>query len=193
VISAAESARDPVVVVPYDAAWPSRFRREARRLEVALRGATPVIEHIGSTSVPGLAAKPVIDLLVGVRSLDAFAGHADRLSACGYEYVPAYEATLPERRFFRRRLHGLRTHHVHVVELNGPGWRRYLAFRDRLRADAALAANYARLKSALAARFAADRDAYTEGKTGFVEAALALTLRAPTRTAISARSASPAA
>ncbi len=186
-------ALDPVVVVPYDAAWPSRFRREARRLQAALLAAAPVIEHIGSTSVPGLAAKPVIDLLVGVRSLDAFASHVDRLAACGYEYVPAYEATLPERRFFRRRLRGIRTHHVHVVELNGPCWRRYLAFRDRLRADAALASNYATLKSALAARFAADRDAYTDGKTGFVEAALALELRAPARPLLSVRPASPAA
>lgn len=185
---AVAAVADPVVVVAYDSAWPVRFRKEARRVAIALRGVGSAIEHIGSTSVPGLAAKPVIDLLVGVPSLETLGDREPRLVVAGYEYVPAYETKVPDRRFFRRCLRGLRTHHLHVVALGGTGWVRYLAFRDRLRADPEVAASYAELKRELAARFADDRDAYTDGKTRFVETVLAL----PARTK-SAASASPAA
>jgi len=84
---------------------------------------------------------------------------------------------MPERRFFKRVVRGVRTHHVHVVETNGVYWKRYMKFRDSLRADTWLAARYAELKRRLAARFRFDRDAYTNGKTGFVEAVLAMPAR----------------
>jgi GrpB-like predicted nucleotidyltransferase (UPF0157 family) len=166
--------QDPIVVVPYDPAWPIRFRIEARLVQVALSAQRPAIEHIGSTSVPGLAAKPVIDMLVGVPSLDAFEAYVDRLSSYGYEYIPEYERALPDRRFFKRMVRGVRTHHAHVVEVNGLYWKRYLKFRNHLRADGWLAARYAEVKRRLARRFPNDRDAYTNGKTGFVEAVLAM-------------------
>jgi GrpB-like predicted nucleotidyltransferase (UPF0157 family) len=167
---------DPVVVVPYDPAWPVRFRIESQLLHLALAALRPAIEHIGSTSVTGLAAKPVIDMLVGVPSLAAFEAHAARLSPYGYEYIPEYERALPERRFFKRVVRGVRTHHVHVVEVNGLYWKRYLRFRNHLRGDPWLAARYAELKRRLAGRHRHDRDAYTNGKTGFVEAVLAMPL-----------------
>jgi len=169
------------VVVPHDVSWSARFRIESRLLHVALSDLATAIEHIGSTSVPGLAAKPVIDMLVGVGSLAAFEARADRLSVYGYEYVPEYERVLPDRRFFKRVVRGARTHHVHVVEKGGVYWKRYLKFRDHLRADPWLAARYAEVKRRLAARFRFDRDAYTNGKTGFVEAVLAMPLRAAER------------
>jgi GrpB-like predicted nucleotidyltransferase (UPF0157 family) len=165
---------DPITVVPYDAAWPARFRIESQLIQTALHDLRPRIEHIGSTSVAGLAAKPIIDMLVGVRSLDDFERHYDRLSVYGYEYIPEYERVLPDRRFFKRVARGVRTHHVHVVQVDGLYWKRYLKFRDQLRADSWLAARYADLKRRLAARFRLDRDAYTNGKTGFVEAVLAM-------------------
>jgi GrpB-like predicted nucleotidyltransferase (UPF0157 family) len=124
--------------------------------------------------VPGLAAKPIIDILVGVRSLADFERHYDRLSIYGYEYIPEYERVLPDRRFFKRVVRGVRTHHVHVVEFNGRYWKRYLKFRNTLRGDTWLSARYAELKRRLAGRFRFDRDAYTNGKTGFVEAVLAI-------------------
>lgn len=166
--------QDPIVVVPYDPAWPIRFRIEAQLVQVAMSAQRPAIEHIGSTSVPGLAAKPVIDMLVGVPSLDAFEAYVDRLSNYGYEYIPEYERALPDRRFFKRMVRGVRTHHAHVVEVNGLYWKRYLKFRNHLRADGWLAARYAEVKRRLARRFPNDRDAYTNGKTGFVEAVLAM-------------------
>jgi GrpB-like predicted nucleotidyltransferase (UPF0157 family) len=174
---------DGIVVVPHDASWSTRFRIESRLLCVALSDIAPTIEHIGSTSVPGLAAKPIIDMLVGVDSLTAFEARAGRLSIYGYDYVPEYERVLPDRRFFKRVVRGVRTHHVHVVEMGGVYWKRYLKFRDHLRADPWLAARYAEVKRRLAARFRFDRDAYTNGKTGFVEAVLATPLRAAERAA----------
>jgi len=164
---------DQIVVVPYDAAWPQRFKVESQLIQMALADLQPVVEHIGSTSVPGLAAKPTIDMLVGVHSLADFARHADLLIAYGYEYIPEYERVLPDRRFFKRVVRGVRTHHVHVVEFGGLYWRRYMAFRDSLRRDAGLAARYAELKRSLAARHRFDRDGYTNAKTGFVESVLA--------------------
>lgn len=172
---------DGIVVVPHDASWSTRFRIESRLLQVALSDLAPAIEHIGSTSVPGLAAKPIIDMLVGVDALADFEARADRLAVYGYEYVPEYERVLPDRRFFKRVIRGVRTHHVHVVEKGGVYWKRYLKFRDHLRADPWLAVRYADVKRRLAARFRFDRDAYTNGKTGFVEAVLAMPLRAAER------------
>jgi GrpB-like predicted nucleotidyltransferase (UPF0157 family) len=168
------AACDAVTIAPYDPAWPARYCIERHLIKMSLRDLEPQIEHIGSTAVPGLAAKPVIDMLVGVSSLDAFERHIPRLTMYGYEYIPDYECVLPDRRFFKRVVAGERTHHVHVVEAEGHYWRRYLKFRDMLRCDGALAGRYAELKRRLAARFRYDRDAYTHGKTGFVEAVLAL-------------------
>jgi GrpB-like predicted nucleotidyltransferase (UPF0157 family) len=163
---------DPITVVSYDATWPLRFRTEYQLIQIALNDLDPRIEHIGSTSVTGLAAKPIIDMLVGVRSLKDFESRRDRLSVYGYEYIPEYERVLPDRRFFKRVVRGVRTHHIHVVEFNGLYWKRYLKFRNALRGDASLATRYAALKRGLAVRFRLDRDAYTDGKTGFIEAVL---------------------
>jgi GrpB-like predicted nucleotidyltransferase (UPF0157 family) len=168
------SNSDEIVVVPHDAAWPARFRIESQLLHVALNELKPSIEHIGSTAVPGLAAKPIIDMLVGVGSLAAFESQSKRLAVFGYQYIPEYERALPDRRFFKRVVNGVRTHHVHVVEKNGVYWKRYIKFRNCLRDDAWLASRYAEVKRRLAARYSFDRDAYTNGKTGFIEAVLAM-------------------
>lgn len=165
---------EKIVVVPHDAGWPARYRIESQLLHVALSALKPAIEHIGSTAVPGLAAKPIVDILIGVESLAAFELHAKRLAVFGYQYIPEYERALPDRRFFKRVVNGVRTHHVHVVEKNGLYWKRYLKFRNSLRDDAWLASRYAELKRRLAARHCFDRDAYTNGKTGFIEAVLAM-------------------
>jgi len=177
---------DPIVVTAYDRNWPVRFRIEAQLLQIALTDLKPAVEHIGSTSVPGLAAKPVIDLLVGVPSLDTFAAYVERLENYGYEYIPEYEQVLADRRFFKRMVRGIRTHHVHVVQVNGLYWKRYLKFRNNLRGDPWMAARYAELKRRLASRHRHDRDAYTNGKSGFVEAVLAMQPRSGSLPAFSA-------
>jgi GrpB-like predicted nucleotidyltransferase (UPF0157 family) len=127
---------DPVAVVPYDDAWPSLYEEERARIERAIGLWAEGIEHVGSTAVPGLAAKPVIDIMVGVKSLDDSSILVERLVGIGYEYVPEFELDLPFRRYFRKMREGRRTHQIHLVERsNTEWWDRHLLFRDYLRAD----------------------------------------------------------
>ena len=161
-------------LVPYDPDWPARFRAEAARIAAALPGAR--IEHVGSTSVPGLDAKPFVDILVGLASEDGLAPAIPALEALGYAYQPDAEAVVPERRFFRRRFgpgDERPGYHVHVVARAAPLWRNLLDFRDDLRADPERARRYLALKRELAARHAGDVDAYTVAKGPFVEGRLA--------------------
>jgi GrpB-like predicted nucleotidyltransferase (UPF0157 family) len=161
---------DEIEIVPYDPAWPSLFDAEAARLRRALpSGLAVAIEHFGSTAVPGLAAKPVIDILVAVRSIeDARRRAVAPLAALGY----AFWADNPkrDRLFFVRGLLPAprRTHHVHLTEPTGEMWPRLL-FRDYLRRHAEAREAYLLLKQDLARRFPSDREAYTEGKQGFVD------------------------
>ena len=161
-----------VRVVPYDAAWPELFAEESARIAAAVRarGAPPLaLEHVGSTSVPGLAAKPILDILGGHRAEVPAAAYVAALADAGY--VHRGDRGLPGREFFRRG--EPRSHHVHLTAIGGAHWREYLAFRDALRADPALLAAYAALKEALALRHPRDRERYIEGKTAFVRRVVA--------------------
>ena len=153
----------PVEIVDYDPRWPARFEEERRRLGPLLPGAE--IHHIGSTAIPGMPAKPVIDIMALVGDLDA---PIRRLVEHGYEFPRAYNATLSHRRWLCRPSAAHRTHHLHLVDERTELDRR-LRFRDRLRADRALAEEYARLKRELALRFRDDREAYTDAKRAFVD------------------------
>lgn len=158
-----------VRVVPYDARWPALFRAEATRLARAISAAgipALILEPVGSTAVPGLAAKPILDLAAGRRSEISADDYVPVLEAAGYVYRG--NSGLPGREFFRRG--DPRSHHLHLVECGGWHWRRYLGFRDALRADAVLRDAYAALKHNLAAQYPHDREAYIAGKTHFVEA-----------------------
>jgi GrpB-like predicted nucleotidyltransferase (UPF0157 family) len=160
---------DPVLVVPYDEAWPSLFLEEWARIEGAIGPWVEEVAHVGSTAVPGLAAKPIIDIMVGVKSLDDSPVLVEHLVGIGYEYVPEFERVMPLRRYFRKVREGRRTHQIHLVERsNVEWWERHLSFRDHLRAHPETAREYGRLKHHLAERFRADRDAYTDAKTDFI-------------------------
>lgn len=161
-----------VVVDPYSSRWPVAFDAVRDELSSALVPVEAAIEHIGSTSVPGLAAKPVIDVLVGVRALADVESRIAALGACGYDYIRKYERELPMRRYFvKPSVSSLRVH-VHAVE-RGSLWREHLAFRDALRADAGLRARYQQLKLQLAAAHADDKSAYTAAKAPFIQSVLA--------------------
>ncbi len=160
--------KSPIVIVDYDPAWAERYEAERQRLVAALGSRITVVEHVGSTSVPGLGAKPVIDIMIGVRHLDDAQYCISPMQALGYEYVPALEAQLPERRYFRQNTGGIRSHQVHMVEEGGAFWQRHLAFRDYLRAHPDAAREYEALKRALAAQYGADRAGYTDAKTEFI-------------------------
>jgi len=157
----------PVVIVDYDPEWPARFAVERDIIQDAIGAQVAAIEHIGSTAVPGLSAKPVIDILVGVHSLADAAACIEPLAAAGYRYYPEQEAEIPDRRYFDVQT-GTRDAHLHMVELGGAFWQRHIAFRDYLRAHPDTARQYDCLKRELAARFGSDREGYTEAKTAFI-------------------------
>jgi GrpB-like predicted nucleotidyltransferase (UPF0157 family) len=169
--TAQDEENAPVEVVAYDPAWPSKFEEERAVLEGLLAHWTIAdIEHVGSTAVPGLAAKPVIDIMVPVESLEASRGSIEAASRAGYMYWP-YKAEVMH--WFCKPSVAHRTHHLHIVPFESPLWFERLRFRDALRSDSGLAERYAELKLHLARRYRHDREAYTEGKTGFVMSVLA--------------------
>lgn len=164
-------ASAPIEIVSYDGSWLARFADEREALLDVLRPwLRGPIEHVGSTAVPGLAAKPVIDIMAAVETLEGSRGAIARLEAFGYCYAP-YAADVEH--WFCKPSPALRTHHLHLVPVHSARWLDCLRFRDALRADARLARDYAALKLELAARFRDDREAYTRAKGPFIQAVLA--------------------
>ena len=159
-----------IEIVPYDARWSRLFAEErAALLEILAPWLAGPIEHIGSTAVIGLAAKPVIDIMAGVTSLEASRAAIGAVAPLGYLYAPYRTEVM---HWLCKPDPEVRTHHLHLVPFASALWGERLAFRDRLRADRALALEYEALKRRLAAEHALDREAYTEGKAAFVERVL---------------------
>jgi GrpB-like predicted nucleotidyltransferase (UPF0157 family) len=163
-VTDAPDAAEPVAVVAYDSAWPRLFAEESERIRAALGNAVAAVEHIGSTAVPGLAAKPVIDVLAGLRTLDLTRDQVDAMESLDYEYLGEYG--IPGRLFFRKGRP--RSHHVHAVLHRSDLWERHLAFRDYLRAEPDESQRYGNFKRNLAAEVRGDRERYWEGKSAFV-------------------------
>ena len=157
-------SQDKVLVVPYDGRWRDAFQAEADRLREVFGEA--LVEHAGSTAVPGLDAKPIIDLMVAVESLETAEGFCPALAELGYEYRP--EDDVPGRLFFARGPREWRTHHLSLAERDGEFWRVQLVFRDWLRAHPETAEAYRALKRELAEQFPDDRPSYTAAKSEFV-------------------------
>ena len=151
-----------------DPSWPARFTAERDRLLALLPGVFIDVQHIGSTAVPGLRAKPIVDILAGVASMAVAEALAEPLCRSGYTTSAAFNATLADRKWFMRWAEGRRTHHLHVVVHGAGPWQERLRFRDALRRRPDLAARYAALKADWAAANPRDREAYTDAKTGFV-------------------------
>jgi GrpB-like predicted nucleotidyltransferase (UPF0157 family) len=162
---------EPIRLAPYDPAWPGRFIEERDALDAAIGSwATSGIHHVGSTAVPGLEAKPIIDILVGVDSLQASRACFDPLAKLAYLYAP-YRTE--EMHWFCKPHPSRRTHHLRLIPTASQRFRDELAFRDRLRADPATAKEYEVLKRTLAQRFVDDREAYTDAKSAFIHRVLA--------------------
>ena len=156
---------DIVDIVAYDAEWPQRFRRIATALRGALRDAAQRIDHIGSTAVPGLDAKPVIDIQISVAELEPVDPYRRALEGAGYRFRPN-NAELTKRYF--REAPGDRRTHIHVRRLGSWSEQFSLLFRDYLRAHLAEAERYAALKRTLAAAYREDRAGYTDAKAPFI-------------------------
>lgn len=163
----------PIVMLsPYCAAWPQHFDTIKATLLSAFAPSAVVVEHIGSTAVPGLVAKPVIDVLLGATTLAAIEAKIQPLGELGFDYVAKYESELPLRRYFVKAASSAPRVHVHGVEWGSRSWLEQLAFRDALRADAQLCLAYQSLKLQLAAKFANYKSAYTAAKGPFIAAAV---------------------
>jgi len=166
-------ATELVRVLPPDDAWLLRGELECRRLDAVLAAhLLAPVEHVGSTAVPGLPAKPILDLQAAVAELDLASTVATLLAPAGWHYVPTDLDARPWRRFFVQVEDGHRVAHLHLLTLRHPGWHQQLVFRDALRNDLELLRKYAALKTDLAAEHAEDREAYTAGKAEFVAAVL---------------------
>lgn len=164
---------DSVIIVDYNPMWPTFYEEERTLLLHVIGDYIEEIQHIGSTSVPGLGAKPIIDIMIGIHELSLVDNCVQPLQSLGYEYLG--EFGIPGRYYFRKPSGALtthRTHHIHMVETNHDGWKRNILFRDYLRTHREDAKQYENLKRALAKQFGSDREGYTDAKTEFIEAVL---------------------
>jgi GrpB-like predicted nucleotidyltransferase (UPF0157 family) len=161
----------PLKLVAYDPAWPADFAAEAARINDALDARALRVEHIGSTSVPGLLAKPIIDIAVAVASAEVAEQCVAPLGALGYE-SRGMHGDDPARRYFVLDRDGRRRVQIHMWILPAAGWDRHLRFRDLLRARPDLADAYAREKLRVADAVGWDKMAYSEAKSPFIEALL---------------------
>ncbi len=161
---------EKVHIVEYNPNWPKIFENEKGKIKSKISKYIASIEHIGSTAVKGLVAKPIIDILIGLNTLDDAQFCIPKLEELNYEYVPEFEDVLPERRYFRKPPlgQGPRDYHIHMVEIKSYFWKRQLIFRDYLRKFPNVANEYGKLKLRLAAELQDDREAYSDGKTDFI-------------------------
>lgn len=158
---------DSVILVPHDPRWATQFTNEAALLRGLMHGNVIDIHHIGSTAIEGIVAKPIIDILIVVESIDAVDTDTQRLVEIGYEAMG--EFGIPGRRFFRKHdADRVRTHHLHAFRSGSPEIMRHVAFRDHLRTHRDDALAYETLKLDLARRFPHDRERYTDGKSDFI-------------------------
>ena len=156
-----------VRVVPYRPEWADLFEQEAALIRGVFGDELIDIYHIGSTSVPGLQAKPITDMLPLMRAIERVDDYNDAMRALGYE--PMGELGIPGRRYFRKGGDD-RTHQAHAFQIGDSGVERHLAFRDYLRAHPAVAEHYGILKAGLAQQFPEDIEGYMQGKDAYIKA-----------------------
>ncbi|MFL5763142.1 MAG: GrpB family protein [Bacteroidia bacterium] len=155
---------------PYNPDWPYMFTAEKELISANFPEKDFSIEHIGSTAVSGLKAKPVIDILIGLSpSLPAdITPIANHLRVLGYKYIEKYNLMIPERRYFTKEVNGKPTHHIHIVAMHSDFWNRHLFFRDQLRENPAIREQYERLKTDLAKQQWNSGNDYADAKSDFI-------------------------
>ena len=167
-----EAVREKITIVPYDPQWPGMFEQEARQLRATLPSdIIQRFEHFGSTSIPGMASKPIIDMLVEVSSLaETKKRIVPILQSRGYDYFwrPEFDNPPFYAWFIKRSAGGVRTHHIHMVEADSRLWERLL-FRDYLREHGGEAKHYERLKLRLSKKYPQDRISYTKEKSSYID------------------------
>jgi GrpB-like predicted nucleotidyltransferase (UPF0157 family) len=161
-----------IKLVEYDPIWAIAYQQEKELITTALKQEVTDIQHIGSTAVPGLNAKQIIDILIAVNQLAAAEKYSIHLQTIGYQYI--YYTENIDRLFFRKGTP--RTHHVHIVEYDSWTYWRHILFRDYLLAHPEIAQQYEQLKREMAIKFKKDRNAYTDSKTEFIQSIVAQAL-----------------
>lgn len=167
--------RGAVVLVPYRHEWEHLFEEEAKLLRSALGDELVSVEHIGSTSIKRMDAKPILDVMIGMVSMDRANAMFGILSNMGYQHRP--NGDLVDRVFFAKGPEHLRTHHLSLTYLNSQFWTEHILFRNALRTNTALAREYAELKRQLARKHGLDRECYTQGKEQFVRNVISMAKR----------------
>jgi len=168
------SSKAEVLIVDYDRAWPARFEEERKALgRVLAPWLAGPIEHIGSTAICGLAAKPILDIMIGTPEFETELQFRENIESLGYEYKG--ENGIPQRHYFGKG--NPRTVHLNIVRYGGEMWLSHIAFRDRLNQNPDIAREYERLKLHLAERFKKDRESYTNSKTEFIQKVVAVALQ----------------
>ncbi|MEF2097753.1 GrpB family protein [Bacillus sp. CFBP9009] len=155
-----------VEIEDYNPNWVSEFQQEKARIMKVLKNYSLCVEHIGSTSVIGLGAKPILDIMAGVQHLDEADTFIEPLKSIGYEFVPHKE--FPERRFFRKGQWRAGTHHLHIYRFGSEQWKNQLSFRDYLRSHPDVRKQYQELKLSLAQKHPGDIVGYTKAKAPFI-------------------------
>jgi GrpB-like predicted nucleotidyltransferase (UPF0157 family) len=163
--------RGVVKLTPYTAEWKRLFEQEKARLQTAIGQHVLDIQHVGSTAIPGMVAKPIIDIGIAVASFEAARVCIQPIEQLGYEYRG--EHGIPRRHYFVKG-NPRTTHHLHMNEIDSRDWENQVLFRDYLIQHPALAEEYAALKTELAQHYSADREAYLEGKASFIERVLGM-------------------
>jgi len=154
----------------YNPEWPKMFEEEIQLIAMNFPIKDFLIEHVGSTSVANLKAKPVIDIMIGVPSLpDDITSAIDHLKRFGYQYMERYNLLIPERRFFQKDKNGIRTHQIHLTSFHSNFWHKLLFFRDQLRSDRVARQQYQKLKAGLAKRSWNSVNDYASAKNEFIE------------------------
>ena len=165
--------RGKVKLAAYDPIWKVFFEEEKRLLEKTFGNIIIAIEHVGSTAIPGISAKPIIDINVGVKSLSVAQNMQGKFEEIGYEYRPFIEGHTKEelrwQELFVKGSETKRTHHAHVTVFESDYWNSGLLFRDCLRKNLVLAKQYAELKERLAEKYCEDREKYTSDKDQFIK------------------------
>ena len=156
-----------VELLPYNPKWKKLYKKEEKLLYSAIGEYVLDIQHVGSTSIPGCKAKPIIDIAVGVKSLKAGEKCIKPLEKLGYEYK--YDAGIKGRHFFAKGSEMYRTHYVHVEKINGKLWKNHILFRDYLRSHKEVIKEYNELKEKLAKKYKDNRVAYGMEKDPFVQ------------------------
>ncbi len=156
-----------VEVVPHSSRWAREFRAEAERLSAALGDEVVAVHHVGSTAIPGMSAKPIIDILLEVREVERLDDLGSEMAGLGYE--GRGEFGLPGRRYFAKDTDGRRTHHIHAYTTGNPELERHLAFRDFMISHPENARAYGKLKEGLAKEFPKDIEGYMDGKDAFIK------------------------